>query len=43
VVHEAGATDAELDEAYLVNEIIRVHEPLDDYYGSPRLTTEHGL
>ena len=39
-VHGAGATDAELEEAYLVNEILSIHATLDDSYGSPRLTHE---
>ncbi|MFI5035952.1 MAG: IS3 family transposase [Acidimicrobiales bacterium] len=39
-VHGAGATERELDEAYLVNAIIAVHDSLDDSYGSPRLTHE---
>ena len=29
-VHGAGATDADLDEAYLVNEILSIHATLDD-------------
>jgi len=33
-------TDAEWDEAILVNEIVAIHERLDDTYGSPRLTGE---
>jgi putative transposase len=33
-------TDAEWDEAILVNEIVDIHERLDDTYGSPRLTGE---
>jgi transposase InsO family protein len=36
-VHGAGATSRELDEAYLVNEILSIHGNLDDSYGSPRL------
>ena len=39
-VHGAGPTLAELDEAYLVNEIMAIHDSLDDSYGSPRLTGE---
>ena len=39
-VHGAGPTASELDEAYLVNEIIAIHHTLDDTYGSPRLTHE---
>lgn len=40
LVHGAGATSRELDEAYLVNEILSIHGTLDDSYGSPRLTHE---
>ena len=29
-----------VDEAYLVNEIMAIHDTLDDTYGSPRLTSE---
>jgi transposase InsO family protein len=36
----AGATDAEWDEAILVNEMHDVHDHLDDGYGSPRMTDE---
>ncbi len=39
-IHGAGATLAELDKAYLVNEIMAIHDTLDDTYGSPRLTSE---
>jgi len=35
-----GPTDAEWDEAILVNEMIEVHRTLDDTYGSPRMTGE---
>ena len=38
--HGSGPTAFELDEAYLVNEIIAIHDTLDDTYGSPRLTGE---
>jgi putative transposase len=38
--HGDGPTASELDEAYLVNEIMAIHDTLDDTYGSPRLTTE---
>ena len=36
----AGPSDAEWDEALLVNEMRRVHDELDDTYGSPRMTDE---
>lgn len=36
----AGPSMAEWDEALLVNEIIDVHQNLDDTYGAPRMTTE---
>jgi transposase InsO family protein len=36
----AGATEAEWDEAILVNAIYDVHHHLDDTYGSPRMTDE---
>ena len=36
----AGPTDAEWDEAILINEIHDVHHHLDDTYGSPRMTDE---
>ncbi len=39
-VHGAGPTALELDEAYLVNEIMAIHDTVDDTYGSPRLTGE---
>ena len=39
--HGAGPTASELDEAYLVNAIMAIHDTLDDTYGSPRLTCEH--
>ena len=35
-----GPTDAEWDEAVLVNEMIEVHRTLDDTYGSPPMTGE---
>jgi transposase InsO family protein len=35
-----GPTDAEWDEALLVNEIIVIHRHHDDGYGSPRMTSE---
>lgn len=36
----AGPTEAEWDEARLVNEMHDVHATLDDTYGSPRMTAE---
>ncbi len=36
----AGPTDAEWDEALLINEMRKVHDDLDDTYGSPRMTDE---
>jgi putative transposase len=36
----AGPTDAEWDEALVINEMHKVHDDLDDSYGSPRMTTE---
>jgi len=36
----AGPTDAEWHEALLINEMRKVHEHLDDSYGSPRMTDE---
>ncbi len=41
--HGAGPNDADLEEAYLVNEIRDIHDTLDDSYGSPRLTKELNL
>ena len=38
--HEPGPSSRDLDEAYLVNEIMAIHDHLDDSYGSPRLTHE---
>ncbi|MGH9208455.1 MAG: IS3 family transposase [Acidimicrobiales bacterium] len=40
MVKAGGPTDAEWDEAILVNEMIEVHRTLDDTYGSPRMTDE---
>ena len=39
-VRSARPTDAEWDEALVVNEMRRVHGELDDTYGSPRMTEE---
>jgi putative transposase len=36
----AGPTDAEWDEALLVDEMLEIHAGLDDTYGSPRMTDE---
>jgi transposase InsO family protein len=36
----AGPSDAEWEEALLINEMRRVHDELDDTYGSPRMTNE---
>jgi putative transposase len=36
----AGPTVAEWDEALVINEMHKVHDDLDDSYGSPRMTTE---
>ncbi|MGC2484880.1 MAG: IS3 family transposase [Acidimicrobiales bacterium] len=38
--HGEGPSEADLNEAYLVNEIRDIHDTLDDAYGSPRLTSE---
>ena len=35
-----GPTEAEWDEALVINEMRKVHEHLDDTYGSPRMTEE---
>ena len=40
VAKSAGPTGADWDEALVVNEIRKVHEQLDDSYGSPRMTSE---
>jgi putative transposase len=40
VERSKAPTEAEWDEALLVNEMIDIHEHLDDTYGSPRLTGE---
>lgn len=39
-IRSTGPSDAEWDEALLVNEMRRVHGELDDTYGSPRMTDE---
>ena len=36
----SGPTEAEWDEAILVNEMFDIHRHLDDTYGSPRMTDE---
>jgi transposase InsO family protein len=36
----AGPTEAELDEAYLINHIVDIHADSDSTYGSPRVTAE---
>ena len=36
----AGPADAEWNEALVINEMRKVHDDLDDSYGSPRMTTE---
>jgi hypothetical protein len=36
----AGATDAQWDEAHLVNEMYDIHADFDETYGSPRMTGE---
>jgi len=38
--HVSGPGAGDIDEACLVNEIIGVHDHLDDSYGSPRLPNE---
>jgi putative transposase len=40
VARSAAPTAAEWDEALVVNEIHKVHDHLDDTYGSPRMTDE---
>ncbi len=40
LARSAGPTDAEWDEALLVNEMRRIHDELDHAYGSPRMTDE---
>ena len=35
-----GPSDAEWDEAHLVDEMLEIHAGLDDTYGSPRMTDE---
>ena len=36
----AGPTEAELDEAYLINHIVDIHAESDSTYSSPRATEE---
>lgn len=40
LVRSAAPTEAEWDEALLINEMRTVHDDLDDTYGSPRMTDE---
>lgn len=40
LARSARPTDAERDEALLINEMRKVHDELDDTYGSPRMTDE---
>jgi len=40
LARSGGPTDAEWEEALLINEMRRVHDELDDTYGSPRMTDE---
>jgi transposase InsO family protein len=40
VATPSRASERDLDEAYVVNEIHAIHDHLDDSYGSPRLTNE---
>jgi transposase InsO family protein len=40
LARSAAPTEAEWDEALLVNEMYKVHDDLDDTYGSPRMTAE---
>jgi putative transposase len=40
LARSTAPTEAEWDEAILVNEIVDIHEHLDDTYGSPRMTDE---
>ena len=40
LARSAAPSDAEWDEALLVDEMRRVHDELDDTYGSPRMTDE---
>jgi len=40
LARSAGPTEAEWDEAILVNEMVDIHRHHDDTYGSPRMTDE---
>ncbi len=40
LARSAAPTEAEWDEALLINEMHKVHDDLDDTYGSPRMTDE---
>ena len=40
LARSASPTEAEWDEALLVNEMFEIHHGLDDTYGSPRMTDE---
>jgi transposase InsO family protein len=40
LTRSSGPTEAEWDEAIVINEMVDVHENLDDTYGSPRMTDE---
>jgi len=40
LARSAAPTDAEWDEALLINEMRRVHDEVDDTYGGPRMTDE---
>ncbi len=40
LARSAAPTEAEWDEALVINEMRRVHDELDDTYGSPRMTDE---
>ena len=40
LARSGGPSDAEWDEAHLVDEMLEIHTGLDDTYGSPRMTDE---